>query len=355
MAFTPTVFGPELARILSTLAAVQVEESKRYNRVESLPLMGIFTNPVGTSWFEADMLTRHFYANHASLEALLGCECVPGASETLEWRPGDAAGPIMLRVRQMLLARFVEVASSLQAGISPALASTAAPPAPAPAPAPAPPPPKLPPRTEPVTRWPLRQHAPLYGMIRQTEHAPPPPAPAPLPMQPWRCPVMVPISFFQDQGRSWELLPPPVPCPEQNPRFRRAATNQMDSPMPCHEDWSDWPSRPSSAAPSRAGSVPPPAAEPAPRARLPERRSPGPEEAMDTGSRPQSPGGTGPATAPAVPARREPRWLMPRADSVPPATPESESLPEARTRLEPPNLTDAGWFSGEQQDEPPDA
>ena len=122
MSFAPTIFGPELARILNTLAAVHVEESKRYNRMENLPLMGVFTNPVGTSWFEADMLTRHFYANHASLESLLACECVPGAREALEWHQGEQVALSMLQTRQMLLARFVEVASSLQAGVGPALA-----------------------------------------------------------------------------------------------------------------------------------------------------------------------------------------------------------------------------------------
>jgi len=350
MAFTPSIFGPELARVLNTLAAVQVEESKRYNRVESLPLMGIFTNPVGTSWFEADMLTRHFYANHASLEALLACDCVPGACETFEWRPGDPAGPTMLRVRQMLLARFVEVASSLQPGISPALQSTPAPPA-APA-GPPPPVPKLPPRTEPATRWPLRQHAPLYGMIRQTEQPPPPPAAAPLPMQPWRCPVMVPISFFQDQGRAWELLPPPVPCPEQSHRFRRAETSRMDSPMPGQDEgWGDWPSRGPSAAPSRAASAAPSQEGRDRPAALAGRTSQEAGDAMDTGSRQQSPRAQSSGAGPVAPARREPRWLVPRADSVPPSTPGSERSTGQQARLEPPNLTDAGWFSGEQQEE----
>lgn len=363
MSFAPTIFGPELARILNTLAAVHVEESKRYNKMENLPLMGVFTNPVGTSWFEADMLTRHFYANHASLESLLSCDCVPGAREALEWHQGEAVALSMLQTRQMLLARFVEVASSLQAGVGPALASVPAQPVQPGQPVqpdqqpvqPPPVQPPPPPPAQPATRWPLRQHGPLFGMIRQAEHPPPRPAAAPLPMQPWRCPVMVPISFFNDQGRAWEMLPPPMPCPQfapppqqQYPSFRMAETSRTRTQAPGREGgWEPDPSRASSLAPSLAPSL--------------ERRGPpSPEahtspdlggDAMETGSRPQSPRPPGPPAAPAVPPRREPRWLVPRADSVPPSTPGSENTVDPRVRLEPPNLNDGGWFSGEEQEE----
>jgi hypothetical protein len=357
MSFAPTIFGPELARILNTLAAVHVEESKRYNRMENLPLMGVFTNPVGTSWFEADMLTRHFYANHASLESLLACDCVPGAREALEWHQGEQAALSMLQTRQMLLARFVEVASSLQAGVGQALPQPAQSAQPGqalpqtvqsgpvqPVQPPAPPVQPPPPPVQPTTRWPLRQHGPLFGMIRQAEHPPPTPAAAPLPMQPWRCPIMVPVSFFNDQGRPWEVLPPPIPLPQPYPSFRMAGTNRGRSPGPGRDgEWEPDPSRASSLAPSLAPSHDSERRRPSPAART----NPGPEagDAMETGSRPQSPAPSGPPAAPAPPARREPRWLVPRADSVPPTTPGSENCADPRVRLEPPNLTDGAWFS----------
>jgi hypothetical protein len=360
MSFAPTIFGPELARILNTLAALHVEESKRYNRMENLPLMGVFTNPVGTSWFEADMLTRHFYANHASLESLLACDCVPGAREALEWHQGEQPALSMLQTRQMLLARFVEVASSLQSGVGPVpLAQPAQPVQPSQPSQPAPPsqpnqsapPPPAPPPVQPVTRWPLRQHGPLFGMIRQAEHPPPRPAAAPLPMQPWRCPIMVPVSFFNDQGRPWEVLPPPIPCPQfapppqQYPSFRMAGTNRGRSPVPGQDgEWEPEPSREPSLAPSHDSERPLPS-----RAA---RTNPGPEaDAMETGSRPQSPAPSAPPAVPVAPPRREPRWLVPRADSVPPSTPGSESSVDPRGRLEPPNLTDGAWFSEQQEEE----
>jgi hypothetical protein len=286
MPFAPSIFGTELAHLLNTLAAVQSEESKRFTRHEHMPLMAVFTNPVGTSWFEADMLTRHFYANQASLESLLASDCVPGARETFEWRPGDGPGLTMLQARQMLLARFVEVASSLQCGVSPLLATLQ------------PPPP-------PVTRWP----------------PPPPPPPA----------------------SRW-----PGPVRKYNPPLRRAGTtpaaSQASEPA---EEWGPFPYRASSWEATPAASQEWPPRPPSPEA-VP---SQAPEDAMETGSQRQSPRAPSPGDGPVAPPRREPRWLLPRDDSVPPATPGSEASTEPRAQLEPPNLTDAGWFSGGAQEE----
>ena len=281
MPFAPSIFGTELAHLLNTLAAVQSEESKRFTRHEHMPLMAVFTNPVGTSWFEADMLTRHFYANQASLESLLASDCVPGARETFEWRQGEGPGLTMLQARQMLLSRFVEVASSLQCGVSPLLATLQ------------PPPP-------PVMRWP-----------------PPPPA------------------ALWPQRRH----PPPL---------RRAGTTRTPSQGPDpEEEWQPILSRASSLGATLAANQEWPPRPPSPAVAT----SRGPEDAMDTGSQRQSPRAPSPAGEPVAPPRREPRWLVPRADSVPPATPGSEESTEQRAPMETPNLTDAGWFAGGAQEE----
>lgn len=291
MTFPATLFGQELAKALNVLAALQAEESRRFNRVERHPLMAIFTSPVGTSWFEADMLTRHFYANRGSLECLLADDCVPGAREAFEWREGEGAGLTMLQVRQMLLSRFVEVASSLQAGIVSAQASIN----------------QHQTQPEPVTRWPQRQHAGLYGvMVRQGE----PPG--------YRTEWSM-LHEFNDNF--------PEPFPEvghgQNLRVRRVRTNRTSIHGLTPND-GRWP------RPGWEGNASP-VAEAA---------------ARGTGSREESPAPQSPEEEPVSAPRREPRWLLPRADSVPPTTPGSEEATrEPLEKLEPPTLTDAGWFA----------
>jgi len=292
MSFSPTLFGLELARILNMLAALQAEESRRFNRLERHPLMAIFTNPVGTSWFEADMLTRHFYANRGALETLLTADCVPGARDVFDWRDGEGAGLTMLQVRQMLLSLFVELASSLQAGVGPALAPIAAQPQPNP---------------EPPTRWPQRQHGGLYGlMLRQGE----PPG----------------------YRTAWNTLPElpdgGEPFPEighgQNLRVRKARTSRPPTLDPAQEEAARW------HCPSwEAGTSPTAEA-----------------VARGPGSREPSPAPPSPEETPVVVPRREPRWLLPRADSVPPMTPGSEEAPrDTLARREPPTLTGAESFA----------
>jgi hypothetical protein len=148
MRFSEALFGPQLAGILDMLLAVQSEESRRFTRQDHTPLMGVFTPPSGNSWFEADMLTRYFYVNPLSLDAALAQDIVPGAREAFDWRFREGAGVSMLQVRHMLLARFVEVASSMP--LVPVWhpvggAPQAPPPAPAQAPAQAPQPSVVPP------------------------------------------------------------------------------------------------------------------------------------------------------------------------------------------------------------------
>jgi hypothetical protein len=303
MPFAPAIFGSELAHILNTLAALQAEESKRFTRHEHMPLMATFTHPVGTSWFEADMLTRHFYANQASLESLLASDCVSGARETFEWRAREGLGLSMLQARQMLLSRFVEVASSLQPAMAPG-------------------PPARPPRQDPVTRWPPHQ-----------QHASPGPVTRWPPHQQHAAP---------HGGLRYE---------QYYEQLRRAETTRLSSQaqeLAHGQPWASSPSRPPSRAPSEGASLPSGSHPPNWEARTIQASA---GEAMDTGSQRQSPGPPSPVAGPAAPPRREPRWLLPRADSVPPKTPESEGSTEQRAQPEQQDLTDAGWFSGEPQDD----
>ena len=114
MSFSAEVFGQDLSQILNVLIVIQNEESKQFNREGGVPLIGIFTNPTGTSWFEADMLTRHFYSGEMALKDTLAHDLVPGARGAFEWTETGGMGVTMLRVRQMLLSRYMEMAASLQ-------------------------------------------------------------------------------------------------------------------------------------------------------------------------------------------------------------------------------------------------
>ena len=115
MAFSEEMFGPQLSAILTMLATIQAEESKKFYRhvTDNTPLLGVFTTPTGTSWFEADMLTRHFYAGRVGLNAALAQDLVPGARELFGWRPEGQWRVSMAKVRNMLLSRFVEMSANL--------------------------------------------------------------------------------------------------------------------------------------------------------------------------------------------------------------------------------------------------
>ena len=182
MRFSEALFGPQLAGILDMLLAVQSEESRRFTRQDHTPLMGVFTPPSGNSWFEADMLTRYFYVNPLSLDAALAQDIVPGAREAFDWRFREGAGVSMLQVRHMLLARFVEVASTMP--LVPVWhpvggAPQAPPPAPAQAPAQAPQPSVVPPELpEAGLMSPMapasRQHSPPPASLAAGRYSPNP-------------------------------------------------------------------------------------------------------------------------------------------------------------------------------------
>lgn len=308
MSFSPVVFGTSLARILDLLAAIQTEESKRFNRQDHMPLLGIFTNPSGT-WFEADMLTRHFYAGQMGLDVALAQDLVPGAREAFEWQQGSGSGVTMLQVRQMLLMRYVEMASALQPGPSsalPAVRATA--------------------RQQggrragdewEVGRWALRPTEPAYGMLWPSDARPPPQEEGPPPgMQPaWSGPVMMAIPFVQP-GRPEPTAWPQQPRPAQRGQFTPAV-----QPLPP-------PERTVPLSPSEpASSVQP---------------SPVPESGQ--ASPPQPPAHTTREAQPRPPPRREPGWLMQDSDASMQSSPASPAQSEPSRPLPPPGMLATPWF-----------
>jgi hypothetical protein len=58
--FSPEVFGEELAEILDGLLRVQESDNAGFEGVPT-PFLSIFATPSGVSWYEADMLTRHYH------------------------------------------------------------------------------------------------------------------------------------------------------------------------------------------------------------------------------------------------------------------------------------------------------
>ena len=65
-AFSPEVFGADLAPILDCLLRIQALDAAGFV-CAPLPLLSPFSKPVGNSWYEADMLTCHYYVCDISL------------------------------------------------------------------------------------------------------------------------------------------------------------------------------------------------------------------------------------------------------------------------------------------------
>jgi hypothetical protein len=66
MTFDSTIFGTELATILDALLRVQDIDSAGFATAPT-PLLGAFTRPSGTSWYEADALTLQYHRCGISL------------------------------------------------------------------------------------------------------------------------------------------------------------------------------------------------------------------------------------------------------------------------------------------------
>jgi hypothetical protein len=108
--FSTVVFGVELAPILDGLLRVQATDNAGFARLgttTTLPFIGAFTRPTGCSWYEADMLTRHYYTCGISLH------CALQSDEALAalFAPKPSAGrpnPLTMHdVRQMLHERWM--------------------------------------------------------------------------------------------------------------------------------------------------------------------------------------------------------------------------------------------------------
>jgi hypothetical protein len=58
--FSRDLFGEDLARLLDALLRVQARDVEGFEQAP-LPLLTPFAMPSGDSWYEADLLTRHYY------------------------------------------------------------------------------------------------------------------------------------------------------------------------------------------------------------------------------------------------------------------------------------------------------
>ena len=101
--FSVKVFGEKLALILDLMLAVQDKDSAFYHASAPVPLLGLFTTPTGESWYEADMLTRHYHALDISLRIALQNDADMQNIFTC-----DDSGAFLstLDVRQMLQRRY---------------------------------------------------------------------------------------------------------------------------------------------------------------------------------------------------------------------------------------------------------
>ena len=88
--FSAETFGEELARLLDALYAIE-QRGHSFN-TSTEPYRGLFALPTGTSFYEADQLTRRFYLDPHEL-----------ASEALLRDEGLSAQAFIARVRERLL------------------------------------------------------------------------------------------------------------------------------------------------------------------------------------------------------------------------------------------------------------
>ena len=100
--FSNNVFGMELARALDMLYAYQ--SGTQSADAEYLPLCGFFSVPNGTSFYEADALTRWFVENPTALRSLLVWK--PEARAAVGWSAGRGMHDVMLDVRAQLHERM---------------------------------------------------------------------------------------------------------------------------------------------------------------------------------------------------------------------------------------------------------
>jgi hypothetical protein len=95
--FSPSVFGPALARALDGLLALQAHDAQLYasSPIETVALCGsLCLQPPGNDFYAADQLSRHYYSAGVLPVAF---DQVPGLKEAM-------GGLNMLEIRRMLRA-----------------------------------------------------------------------------------------------------------------------------------------------------------------------------------------------------------------------------------------------------------
>ena len=100
--FSAEVFGDRLARALDALLWMQQADARllTWRNGDAMASLYLFTEPTGTSAFEADCLTRHYLTNGASVGELLAYH------HALRAPIGDALdGLTLCDLRRMLWAR----------------------------------------------------------------------------------------------------------------------------------------------------------------------------------------------------------------------------------------------------------
>ena len=102
--FSPDVFGEELATILDGLLRVQAHEADGFSGAP-VPLLSSFTRPTGTSWYEADMLTRHYHMLGISLHLAIQKDAELAALFAAK-QASERPALSMLDVRRMLHERW---------------------------------------------------------------------------------------------------------------------------------------------------------------------------------------------------------------------------------------------------------
>ena len=115
--FSAEMFGEDLASILDGLLRIQKSDAAEMASAP-VPLLSPFATPTGASWYEADMLTRHYHMignlvtlslqKDAELSALLAEK--RSADGTVIERPAL----YMLDVRRMLHERYILAQNTAQ-------------------------------------------------------------------------------------------------------------------------------------------------------------------------------------------------------------------------------------------------
>ena len=107
--FSRDLFGEDLARLLDALLRVQARDVEGFEQAP-LPLLAPFATPSGDSWYEADLLTRHYYTV-APISWKFAMQTDPDIAALFAAR---GVSPVLspLDVRRMLHERWLEVTAA---------------------------------------------------------------------------------------------------------------------------------------------------------------------------------------------------------------------------------------------------